>query len=331
MIETFYEYSLLETIPISETPSRLLRINVSEECNLNCMFCCWKSTQKENLNHHFSIKDYLFILKVAIETKTYKRVMLTGGEPLMLDNKFLFEFIKSATKFKKKNEIESFWICSNGTLLKEKALLLSEAGLQNIDISIAANSDIGYETYTKSKIKIDEVLEGISEASKHNIDVRLAVPVYKGGLDNYKELLNLINLTKSYGAKSLGYFKLHKTNNNAYIFDKLVTDVNPITKAFTTDCQWHQINVDGQIRMVDKDGFQIIIPCQIKKATENCKSMKCGDYCQGTYASYINGTKLQKCHRTFSNGFNSIDIKKVVIERDYKSLANILKESSNFS
>lgn len=130
------------------------------------------------------------------------------------------------------------------------------------------------------------------------------------------------------GVKKIAYFRLHKTAENAKVFNNLFVSPHIVTNGFMQDSRWHiQKNHAGQ--SVFADGFmEVIIPTKIFHITENCRKKKCGDFCQGIYAAYLmneNGRLLVRaCHHTFQDRSNEFDIDAELADsRDIKKLTEI--------
>ena len=62
---------------------KTLRIQLTEECNLNCVYCCHEGTKNE-----FSIiknRNLESFIRAANDVLGIKRIKFTGGEPLEYD------------------------------------------------------------------------------------------------------------------------------------------------------------------------------------------------------------------------------------------------------
>lgn len=310
-------------------PPKLLRICVSNKCNLDCVFCCWNRNVPATTILNPS--DYKFIAETVIKNNHYRRIMLTGGEPLLLDDTQLLPVVESIEQLRGKN-LEDFWICSNGILLKQKAKDLAIAGLQQINITLAANTPNSYSKYTRSLFSLDLVLNGISEAARFGINVRVDVPIFRTGVTEFNEISELIRLVENAGARSLCYFRLHESENNADVFRDLYSPVDHITLSFQQNELWCPVLMhDGRLRMFNQSGFMVIIPGEIKKVTKNCLTRTCRTRCQGTYAAYIEGTTLRFCHNLLPDRANEYDISTIVRRRDTDALSCAISKSLSWA
>ena len=108
-----------------------LRISMTERCNFRCQYCMPEKSfswvPHENL---LSFEDLFLFVKASIDEGITK-IRLTGGEPLL--RKDLHSFVAMIHNYAPDIDLA---ITTNGYLLKEYALLLKEAGLKRINISL---------------------------------------------------------------------------------------------------------------------------------------------------------------------------------------------------
>jgi pyruvate-formate lyase-activating enzyme len=316
----------------SSRPPRLLRLMVAEECNLNCVYCCWRSDEVKQLRvAAISPRAYEWIVKAAIQSGQFRRVMLTGGEPLILSSRRLAAIIGVVAGLRR-DGLNRFWLCTNGTFLRAKARMLADAGLTEVSVSLAATDDQLYRNYTRSTGSVGQILAGVERAANGGLAVRIDVPVFRGGVDSPELMRQLIALAKSAGARCLGYFRLHKTRANARTFGALYSDVDHITLALRSSPGWHpRMLADGLVCLEDRDGFRVNLPCKIRRTTANCKRRNCGEYCQGVYAAYLQGTVVRFCHREFASRVNELNIACLLREHDDVGMVEAFKRAAAWS
>ncbi|RBQ32499.1 GTP 3',8-cyclase MoaA [Arcobacter sp. FW59] len=168
-----------------------LRVSVTERCNFRCQYCMpekpFSWVPKENL---LSYEDLFKFIKVSID-EGIKKVRITGGEPLLRED--LDKFIKMV--FDYKNDID-LALTTNGFLLSSIAKKLKEAGLKRINISLdTLNKDRAKQIAQKDVL--DKVLEGIEEASKVGLKVKINCVPIKG--INDIDIVEVLEFCKSKG------------------------------------------------------------------------------------------------------------------------------------
>jgi cyclic pyranopterin phosphate synthase len=166
-----------------------IRVSVTSRCNFRCLYCM------PNTPFEWEPKEYLLtyeemfeFLKVAIDNGI-KKIRITGGEPLI--RKDLDKFIKMIADYAPEIDLA---MTTNGYFLKDSAKLLKEAGLKRINISL---DSLKSETYIKiaQKDVFENVIQGIEEAQKVGLKVKLNAVILKGINDN--EIVKLYEYAKN--------------------------------------------------------------------------------------------------------------------------------------
>lgn len=137
-----------------------LRISVTDRCNLRCIYCMPEEGIK--LFPHQEILSYDEIYgftKVAVQ-KGVTKVRITGGEPLV--RKGITSLISMISGIE---GIEDLSMTTNGTLLKQYAKDLHEAGLNRVNISLDTVDPVIFRNLTRTGT-LNDVFEGIEAAGK---------------------------------------------------------------------------------------------------------------------------------------------------------------------
>ena len=170
-----------------------LRISVTERCNFRCQYCMpekpFSWVPHENL---LSYEDMFEFIKVAVDEGVTK-IRITGGEPLLRKN--LEVFIKMIADYAPHVDLA---LTSNGFLLEDAALVLKEARLQRINISL---DTLKKETahYIAQKNVLDDVLKGIHKSLEVGMKVKLnCVPMH--GV-NENEIIDLLEYAQKIGCE----------------------------------------------------------------------------------------------------------------------------------
>jgi len=117
-----------------------------------------------------------------------EKIRLTGGEPLVRKN--ILHLIKNLNKKKSFTNLKEITLTTNGSLLKKFAKDLKNNGINRINVSLDTIIKEKYKEITRFG-NLDNVLEGIEEAIKNNIKVKINTVVFKNF--NEDQMTNLIN------------------------------------------------------------------------------------------------------------------------------------------
>jgi len=168
-----------------------IRVSVTSRCNFRCLYCMpdtpFEWEPHENILRYEEMFEFL---KLAID-EGVKKIRLTGGEPLL--RKDLDVFIKMLHDYKPELDLA---LTTNGYYLKEYAKILKDAGLKRVNMSL---DSLKPETAAKiaQKEMLNKVLEGLDEALKAGLKVKLNTVVMQGINDG--EILDLLDFAKSKG------------------------------------------------------------------------------------------------------------------------------------
>ncbi len=183
-----------------------LRISVTSDCNLQCLYCATGNEELLRKNSLLSFDEITRIVNAASKIGISK-IRITGGEPLLREN--LPELVKQISEIKGINDIS---ITTNGYRLPELASELKSAGLNRVNISL---DSLIPEVYKKiNGGKIENALKGIHIAKKYFDDVRINMVVLRGINDNEVE----------------NFIAFGKENNLTVRFLELMPNKNPIAK-----------------------------------------------------------------------------------------------------
>ena len=135
-----------------------LRISVTDRCNMRCTYCMPAEGVKL-ISHEdiLSFEEIHEIVSVAAVMGVDK-VRLTGGEPLVRRN--ITTLVKMLSGIQ---GIKDLAMTTNGSLLKNLALPLRQAGLHRINISLDTLNKEKFRRISRGS-EVDDVLEGIKAA-----------------------------------------------------------------------------------------------------------------------------------------------------------------------
>lgn len=166
-----------------------IRVSVTKQCNFRCQYCM-PDTPMDFFEDesYIPLDEMATFLKIAID-EGIKKIRITGGEPLL--RKDLSYFIASLHQYAPEVEIA---LTTNAFLLKKYALSLKEAGLKRVNISLdSLKADRVLKISKKDALNL--VLEGINQAQKVGLKIKLNMVVMKGINDD--EVLSMLEYAKN--------------------------------------------------------------------------------------------------------------------------------------
>ncbi len=309
--------------------AKLLRIELSSVCNFRCRFCCWENP---NAQHGIMLlPQYLSVLCAALGRTGCHHVNLTGGEPLLLKTDTLCKTVEAIAS---SAEIQQLWTTTNGARLRDAGFChqLAAAGLRELAVSVAAETDEKYQYYTRTNVTLTDILDGIENAIAAGMQVKVHVPLNPDGIGNFEELITLIQRCKEVGVKTLYYFRLHDSQLIHDRYEALYRSPEAITARLVESDDWRYAESStGRPHFTD-GGIRVQVPREsIRLVTENCLSRECGWFCQGTYAAYLvageTGLHVRACHRVFTDRNNEFALDMKLLERgDVDAVAAIFEQ-----
>ena len=137
-----------------------LRISVTDRCNLRCTYCM----PEEGIvqiphNQVLTFEEIVEIARIAVQ-HGFDKVRITGGEPLV--RKGIVDLVRM---LKTVEGITDLGLTTNGTLLKQFAQPLYDAGLKRINVSLDTLDPQKYKAITRVGT-LSDVLEGLEEAKR---------------------------------------------------------------------------------------------------------------------------------------------------------------------
>ena len=210
-----------------------LRVSVTDRCDLRCVYCMKEKMNFLPKNEVLSLEEIERLCDNFIDLGVEK-IRLTGGEPLVRKN--IIQLIKNLNKKKSFTNLKEVTLTTNGSLLKKFAKDLKKNGVNRINVSLDTIVKDKYKEITRFG-NLNNVLEGIEEARKNNIKVKINTVVFKNFNDNkMTDLINwankkLLDLTfievmpmsdtdMPRHMQFVSLEKIFKELNNTYNFDK---------------------------------------------------------------------------------------------------------------
>ncbi len=168
-----------------------LRVSVTDRCNLRCLYCSQKDSFAWIPHQEILSYEELFEVLEQAVALGFRRLRLTGGEPLV--RRDMVSFIARLAKLP---GLEDLSLTTNGTLLAEVAKELKDAGLRRVNISLDTlrperfEEITGYPLWEKAWAGILAALEVGLQPVKINVVIMREI--------NEDEILDLALLAKDY-------------------------------------------------------------------------------------------------------------------------------------
>ncbi|MDX2227699.1 MAG: GTP 3',8-cyclase MoaA [Verrucomicrobiae bacterium] len=169
-----------------------LRISVTDRCNERCLYCM-PDEQQQWLPRSdiLSYEEILRVVRVGVGLGITK-YRVTGGEPLVRRDILRFISRLCATP-----GVADVGMTTNGTLLKNMARDLRDAGLENINISLDSLRPEGYAAISGRPL-LAEVLQGIEAAREAGFrKIKLNMVLIRGKNDD--EIMPMVEFARARG------------------------------------------------------------------------------------------------------------------------------------
>ncbi|WP_005033110.1 GTP 3',8-cyclase MoaA [Holophaga foetida] len=144
-------------------PLRSLRLSVTDRCNFHCTYCNPRTGREISFIPHSQILAYEEMERLVriFVSLGVKKVRLTGGEPLIRR-----DLIALVSQLRRIQGLREIALTTNGSMLEEQALLLREAGLNRLTVSLDSMDPERFHRFVDSDVPLEKVLRGIAVAQK---------------------------------------------------------------------------------------------------------------------------------------------------------------------
>ncbi len=162
-------------------PLRDLRISVTDRCNFRCVYCMPKEIfgAGHPFLAHAEVLSFEEITRVAriFASLGVQKIRLTGGEPLVRkDLHLLVQQLAGIPGL-------DLTLTTNGSLLAKKALVLKEAGLRRVTVSLDSLDDEVFKAMNDVNFPVAKVIEGMDVAASVGLGPIKVNMVVKRGLN----------------------------------------------------------------------------------------------------------------------------------------------------
>lgn len=182
--ETEFKTEMMENMLTDKLNRPLLdlRISVTDRCNFRCTYCMPADNgQKYCFMNRSELMTFEEITRLArlFVSLGVRKIRLTGGEPLL--RKDIDQLVAMLHQI---SGLEDLSVTTNGFLLKRYASPLKKAGLSRINVSLDALDPEIFPAINGVGAKPARILEGMVEAIRQGIKVKVNMVVKKGMNDS---------------------------------------------------------------------------------------------------------------------------------------------------
>ena len=154
-----------------------LRLSVTDNCNLRCIYCMPEDSKNESDNNNLTINEYYRTVEILAKLGIQK-VRITGGEPLT--RKGIDELIGKINTIP---EIKEIAITTNGILLDTYLDNFIKDGVTSLNISIDSVNKENFNKITRGG-DLYRVTESLKKARDNGIKIKLNTVIIKGSNDH---------------------------------------------------------------------------------------------------------------------------------------------------
>ncbi|HWQ39710.1 MAG TPA: GTP 3',8-cyclase MoaA [Burkholderiales bacterium] len=170
-------------VDVRGRPLRDLRISVTDRCNFRCTYCMPKEVYGRDFQFleraQLLTFDEIHRLVRVFRGYGIEKVRITGGEPLVRRQlEKLIELLAREAGL-------DLTLTTNGSLLKQKAQALKDAGLRRVTVSLDSLDDAVFRAMNDVGFPVAKVLEGIEEADRVGLKPLKINMVVKRGVNDH--------------------------------------------------------------------------------------------------------------------------------------------------
>lgn len=166
-----------------------LRLSVTDRCNYRCRYCMpEEGVCKRDHREILSIEELEAIARAAVALGVTK-IRITGGEPLVRRG-----LVELCRRLKGIPGLRELCLTTNGSLLRELAAPLREAGVDRLNISLDTLRPERFSHLTR-RGELNQVLDGLAAAEEAGFTGLKLNTVLIGGF-NDDEISDFVSLTR---------------------------------------------------------------------------------------------------------------------------------------
>jgi uncharacterized protein len=254
---------------------KMFVINITDNCNLNCVYCSRQCARKAaHIMPLEKLKKVLHeIENYALEKNVRVTVQFHGGEPLTEFAKII-ECIDDLSDGGRK--LIHFRIQTNGLLINEK--IMEECAKRDIEVGISLDgrkieNDLSRKT-VDDRGSFEGILNSLKIIQKYQKEVSCLTVVTNINVDNLDKILEFFG---SLGLNNIGFLPLYEEPTTRTIEKKIVPDMKSLAdnQKILFD-KWIELLKKSENKNLNITTFQILIwnllaaNSPVKKFRTNC-------------------------------------------------------------
>jgi len=242
-----------------------LRISVTPDCNLKCIYCHKEGYRETVSRERFTPDEIARIANIATGIGV-RKIKITGGEPLL--RKDIAEILRKLSELKK---ISVLSITTNGVFLKKFLEENPDIYLDRINVSL---DTLRKEVYASigGQDTLEEVLEGIKKAVSIGIPVEINTLVLKE--KNLDEIDDIIVFANDVGC-NIQFIELIETRENKEFYGDNYYPISELEKYLEKRADSLEVRRSKYDRMVYHVGNSQIVTCKAVQDPDECSGLRC--------------------------------------------------------
>lgn len=206
-----------------QLPLRHIVFEVTQECNLSCLYCYNHWRRSGHVPRQTSLKQTQQSLNRLLEKIHFEHITFTGGEPFLAEG--LKEFV-----LKCRMKGKGVTIISNGTIAtREDYTLLSGMGVSLFEFPLHAERPDIHDTLTGKAGSFQSVLESIKSLSELNTAVCIVCVLTK---QNIEHLQQTLEFASALGIKRFMIARFNIGGRGIENTETLLPSLSALRKAF---------------------------------------------------------------------------------------------------
>ena len=227
-----------------------LRISITDRCNYRCRYCMPDGGIEKCTHEDICSLEGLRDMAAAAVRCGVKKIRVTGGEPLV--RRGAVDFCRMLSEIP---GVEELCVTTNGSLLKEVARPLRDAGVTHLNISLDTLNEERFRAITRLGT-LQDTLDGIEAAERAGFAKIKLNCVLLGGV-NDDEIADFVDLTREHPWQAVldRCPELEAVSHDGVAACYRLPDakgtvglIAPMSHAFCAECSRIRITADGKLK-----------------------------------------------------------------------------------